>query len=174
MSLLNSMMVLALVGGRSINDRDLHISRGLESVAVIENSLLTGFAAPTPRESEVALQKYITEILVFEESRVLGAQSVTGPVLESEMTKRKTVLGSKKWNQWLVSLDATEAEIRRRLEQKLIVEKIIEERVKVASQREKDPNLAMQEAQKSLKDWLDQLRSRYRVRRLAPPRFGDS
>lgn len=170
MSTLGAIVVLALVGGRAINDRDVKISLGLENPKTIVFNSQGEPPSFTASDLETGLQKVITEVMILEESKVLALQSVSSREIELELARVRKIAGSKNWNEWLKFFDSNETEMRSKISDRIRVQKIIEDRLKGFSATIPGDSRAqsVDASANALREWLEDLRRRYRVRRMAP------
>lgn len=152
--------VLARVAGHSVTDRQVLID-----VLIEHPELYTPGKGKVPdAEFDQGLQRLLTQIMVTEENRIIGTETVNPRDIEAELTVLKKLMGGR-YKTFLGEYELTDKEILERLGQKLTVQKALAERVRAAtaSATAPDPKAREEKARKAIEDWLNQLRSRYRV-----------
>ena len=157
---LEDIRVLALVSGHALTTRQVWLDSILEDPRLFVNGKYRAKDVQNP-----ALERVITQYMVLEESRLIGGAKVSDKTLNEELFRVKKDLGPKNWPQFLADFDVRELDIRKRLEEKSLVQQAIESRVKVLGNLPDGPK-RQQAITEAVQTWLSQLRSRYRVQRL--------
>lgn len=162
-SKLSHLRVVARVAGRSVTDRDVAIDLLLEHPELYRPG--RGLDFPT-NEFDQALQTLLMQLMVDEENKILASASVDRDELQGSLnTVRKHI---KNWPAFMAEYDVKDAEVNQHLSQKIVVQKIIDSRVKVALSEVLSQDKAERQlrAQKAIQDWISQLRSRYKIQRM--------
>jgi len=122
---------------------------------------------------EGATQGHILELMILEDNRLVGREAAGEVELRRSLQSLQRRLGDR-YRAFLRDFELTEADVREKLSQHIVVDSILETRVKGAGAElesrsaGKKVSAADREAagRKALEDWVLQLKARYRVQRL--------
>lgn len=141
---IRSVKVLARAGGASLTSRQLFLywvtddpQFYLQEKYLKWNSLA---------EKGQKLEELITQVLVNQENRILSTYQISNTEMENLLMAFKKVLGPS-WNNLLKDWDTSETEIKKYLAERWVVDSYLTEKAKAGR----------------VEEWLNQLRSRYRV-----------
>jgi hypothetical protein len=156
-----SIRVLARVADTSISDRELVIDWLLQNPRSFVSGRRDYFSGDVQNK---LLQESIIQILVEEENRIVGTQTIAPAAIEKELQDLKKSYGAR-WSAFLNDFEISESDIRARLSRSLLVNQTLETRLRDSFQGlgADDEEAALERAENSLQAWLQQLRSRYRV-----------
>jgi hypothetical protein len=155
--------VVAKVGARVVTDFQVLADLVLEDPSVYKKNLAR--ATIPPDVFDQALTRYVTQVMAAEENRILGLVRVPRAETEAFVASAQKALG-KQWKSYLNDFELSDAQVRSLAEEKLLLRAGLASRFK-AAQAKLPPGASAetktQVAQKAIDEWLDQLRSRYRV-----------
>jgi hypothetical protein len=153
--------ILAKVGDTSISSREVLIKWLLSNPKSYVVGRRDYYSSAIERQM---LQKFIVQVLVEEENKIVGTQVVSQAQLERELTAKKRAFGSR-WQTFLNDFELSESEVRTRLGRALLVDQTLDTRLRDSMQgnREATDDETLKKAEDALQTWLQQLRSRYKV-----------
>ncbi len=156
-----TLRILARVGDASVSARELLIEWLLQNPKSYVPGRRDYYSAETEQQ---ILQEYIVQVLVEEENRIVGTQTLSSQLLDREMMALRRNFGSR-WKTFLDDFELSETEVKTRLGRLLLVRQTLETRLRDALQGARDMSdaSATKKAEESLQGWLQQLRSRYKV-----------
>lgn len=161
--------VLARVAGRVVTDRAVYVDAVLEKPELYRPGARSKDLSAEVRAQ--GLQRSVTQLMILEENRLVGRESVGDAEAARLLEGFRKRLG-KRYATFLGDLELSESELREKLVQKSLVEKILASRIGLATAGEsraaKDGPAPEREdnVRKAIDDWLQQLRGRYRVQYL--------
>ena len=155
--------VLARVAGRVVTDRQVLLDALLESPAVY-------FAHMKPRDLpkdifDRSLQRVVVQVMILEENRLVGREKNDEQAVTAALVKFKRTIGSN-LKAFQTQFELTDADLRDRISQKALVNRILEARVRTVITDGEAGTAREESARRAIDDWLKQLRSRYRVQYL--------
>ncbi len=163
--------ILARVANRSISNRDLFIYAALldpKSYQPFEREELTG------NRSKLLLQELLVQVLVEEENKIIGVGKVSERSLDQEIEKVQKKFGQSKWSDFKKDFELSDADIRSLVRRNLLVEQTLDLRLRDSLNEVGLQNMTkeqkLESAEKALQNWIQQLRSRYKVQLFNPVR----
>jgi hypothetical protein len=155
-----SLKIVAMVGQKSISDRDVLIDYCLESPKVFRAQGFEVKKLPErgTRTFEESLQRVIARIMIVQESLILGGERIGDEQVASSSASLQKDMGAKAFAGFLKTFDLADAELRLIVLDRLVVSSALGARLKSAQELGQNQDLS-----KVLEDWLRQLRSRYRI-----------
>jgi hypothetical protein len=147
--------ILARVGGRSVSDREVE----LESYFADPKRYQPGVRSSLNAEMQNALlDRLLTEIMIEEENRVVGAEKLSPSESEELLSGLRSGFG-RNWDSFVKEWELSELEIKQRLGRKLLVDKALASRLRGAPPSATEGD----QSEQALQEWIRQLRARYRV-----------
>jgi len=155
--------VMGLVAGRALTEHAVLLEVILENPTSLKKNSLDSLS-----ESEFsrAFEKVVTQRMIIEDLKILGDGLSSQDLVNDELKRLKTTLGSKVYAQVLKDFEITEQNLRERISQRLQVERALQEKVNLAvnTQGDKQDKASRESiAKKAIEEWLGQLKSRYRI-----------
>ena len=153
--------ILARVGDTSISNREIL----LEWLMKNPMSYVVGRRDYYTAEIEKQLlQEFVVQVLVEEENRLVGSQTLSSELLERKVLETQRAFGAR-WKTFRDDFSVSENEVKTRLSRSLLAQQTIETRLRDALQGSKGESdaTALKKAEDTLQTWLQQLRSRYKV-----------
>lgn len=165
--------ILVRVANRSVSTRDLEV------FAVMVEPKIYSTRAPhvdlSETQRQALLQEIIVQILVEEENKILGSAGATEEEVDSAVERMRGALRSNVWASFLRTYELSQADLRERAKRMVVVERALELRLQDAlgslgttDRRSEDQKMA--DAEKSLQNWIQRLRSRYKVQNMVRAR----
>jgi len=152
--------ILTKVGDQAIStsDRDLeYFLRNPSKYRGQSKATISKF------EADELLNRMIVETMIFEENKVVGRVELAPAVTLGLLKTFRTSLGNR-WREFLLDFDVDENSIKERLQKRAVVDRVIQSKIESVL---KTPGVTKDQgemaAQKSVDDWLKQLRVRFRV-----------
>ncbi len=152
--------VLLKVADFPIVDSDRDLEYFLRNPSRFKNSAKTGASGA---QLEEVLNRLVVETMIFEENKVVGNVELGAADGLALLKNIKASFGSQ-WREFLLVFDQDENSIKERLLKRALVDKVIQKKIEAVlklSNSSKENSEAV--AQKTVEDWLKQLRGRYRV-----------
>jgi hypothetical protein len=140
--------VVAMVGDRALTTRQLHLE------LVLESQKLGPFSEAEKRS---AIERLVLQEMVAEENRLTGLPQPDAKRIQAELLKTQRGLG-KSWASFVSRFGWRDSEWNQSIAKRLAVEDAL--LLRVQASRSTGP------VSDVLRDWNDQLRTRYRVRML--------
>lgn len=168
-----SIEVLVRVANRSISTRDLEI------FAVMIDPTLYSTNAPHvdlgEQQRQALLQEIIVQILVEEENKILGSAGASEEDVNAAVERMKRAVRSNVWSSFLKTYEVSQADLRERVKRMVVVERALELRLQDAlgslgSVDNRTEEEKMADAERSLQNWIQRLRSRYKVQNMVRAR----
>lgn len=155
---IHHVQVLASVAGTVVTNRQAQME------AVFQDPLLWKKASPE-RESSLhlmaddqTLQRLVFQVVVEEENKLFQTEKVSSSEIDSVLMKWKELLGNSGYEEFQKYFDASEHEIKKKLERRILLEKSLASRIRFHSSSGQ-----IEEQGKVIQDWFSQLRSRYKI-----------
>jgi hypothetical protein len=154
------MKVLVRVADFPIIDSDRDLEYFLRNPAKFRGSSRPTASA---EQLEELLNRLIVETMIFEENKVVGSVELSATESLALLKNIKTAFGAR-WREFLVAFDQDENSIKERLQKKAVCDKVIQKKLEsVIHSPGASKSTSDKAAQKSVDDWLKQLRGRYKV-----------
>lgn len=155
-----NLRILARVADNSISNRDLVIDWLLQNPKSYVQDRRDYYSKAV---EDRLLQERLIQVLVEEENRIVGTQSVSNTDLEKELSRMKRSFASR-WNSFLSDFEVSELDIKKNISRTLLVDQTLDTRMRDSLRGvSKKDDTAFAKAEDSLQSWLQQLRSRYKV-----------
>jgi hypothetical protein len=153
--------ILARVGETSISNREILLEWLLKNPKSYVPGRRDYYGPETEKQ---LLQEFVVQVLVEEENRLVGSQTLSTALLERKVLETQRAFGSR-WKSFRNDFSVSETEVKTRLSRSLLAQQTIETRLKDALQGSKGESdaAALKKAEDTLQTWLQQLRSRYKV-----------
>lgn len=153
--------ILARVGDTSISNREILVEWLLKHPKSYVPGRRDYYSMDLEKQ---LLQEYVVQVLVEEENRLVGTQTLSTAVLDREFSRIRGEFGVR-WKNYRDDFEITENEVRARLTRNLLALETLETRLKdsLASSKGATDAEALKKAEDTLQTWLQQLRSRYKV-----------
>jgi hypothetical protein len=152
--------VLIKVADFPIVDSDRDLEFFLRNPTRFKGSVKTG---ASEAQLEEVLNRLVVETMIFEENKVVGNVELGAADGLALLKTIKSGFGTH-WREFLLLFDQDENSIKERLIRRSLVDKVIQKKIEAVL---KLPNSSKESAdsvaQKSVEDWLKQLRGRYRI-----------
>ncbi|NCN40452.1 hypothetical protein GW916_04315 [bacterium] len=159
-----TLKILARVANRSLSNRDLYIYSAIlnpRAYVPSERNFLR------EDESKQLLQELLVQILVEEENKIIGTATVSDRTIDAELKKLEKNFGRTRWKQFREDFELADSEIRSLVRRSLLVENTLSVRLRDSmndlSLKGQPQDKKIKAAETSLQNWLQQLRSRYKV-----------
>jgi|GEM_PF-1101136 len=166
--------ILARVGDTSISSREILVEWLLKH----PKSYVPGRRDYYSRDLEKQLlQEFVVQVLVEEENRLVGTQTLSTASVDKELSRVRNEFGPR-WKNFRDDFGVAENDIKARLSRNLLAAQTLETRLQDSLQASKGSTdaEALKKAEDTLQTWLQQLRSRYKVQifRYDEPQKSDS
>jgi hypothetical protein len=167
-----TVLTLALVGGRAVTNRDVYVDllTQPEEISKIQKKVMTKSKIDFEKLKTIekdfldnALNRLMTQVMIVEESKVVGTIKVRTDSIDKRLEVVKSLWGVDNWNLINRYFDLAEDEVRARVEKNILVEQIIENRIRLSGVGEDSSIKKAELAQAAIEEWLTQLKSRYPV-----------
>lgn len=160
-----NLKILARVANRSISNRDLLIYAAVLNPRSYR-PFKRGYLGQA--DEKVLLQEVLVQVLVEEENKIIGTERVSEKSLDKSFAKLKNKFTRKRWKQFLEDFELTDLDVRTLLKRSLLVEQTLESRLNdsindLGRTGKQSPRVKMEAAELALQNWIQQLRSRYKV-----------
>ncbi len=158
---ITQLSILARVAGQSISNRQVLVNYLLDHPEKYIPSESKKIEASADFERQ--LQRIVTQVMVSEENKVFSTHTVSNKDLDSRLYAVKQSFRDK-WESFLAEYELTETEVRTYLSQKLLVDVVLQDRVRTVTQSSVGSGVEKEvAARKSIESWLSQLQIRYKV-----------
>ncbi len=153
--------ILARVGDTSVSSREILVEWLLKNPKSYTPGRRDYYSQDLERQ---LLQEYVVQVLVDQENRLVGSETLSATLVDRELLALRRVFGPR-WKTFREDFGISESEIRVRLSRGLLANQTLETRLKDSLQGSKGASdaVALKKAEDALQTWLQQLRSRYKV-----------
>jgi hypothetical protein len=153
--------ILARVGDTSVSSREILVEWLLKNPKSYTPGRRDYYSQDLERQ---LLQEYVVQVLVEQENRLVGSETLSAALVDRELLALRRVFGPR-WKTFRDDFGISESEIRARLSRGLLANQTLETRLKDSLQGSKGASdaVALKNAEDALQTWLQQLRSRYKV-----------
>ncbi|MEO5666562.1 MAG: hypothetical protein ABIR96_00745 [Bdellovibrionota bacterium] len=153
--------ILARVGDTSISNREILIEWILKNPKSYVPGRRDYYSSDVEKQ---LLQEYVVQVLVEEENRLVGTQTLSANLVEKRLLDVRKNFGPR-WPAFRNDFEISETEVKTRLSKSLLASQTLETRLRDSLQGSKGESdaAALKKAEDGLQTWLQQLRSRYKV-----------
>lgn len=149
---LKELRILAKVGTQAVSSRQVIFDIAYENPNLYKSNQEL-WVSWDPDIKSRALQRVILERMIVSENALLRTYKVSAQEVVSAKRKWESSMGAQRFKLFKQDVEASDMDVDDFVRAKLVVQKAIEDQVKISG-NQKD---------KALQDWIEKLRSRYKV-----------